>query len=111
MNTEFDINDVSNPKVVLKQLHLYYGKNKDLELSTRKNKKYMVKNNDGKHIHFGDIRYEDVTKHKDKKRQLNYLKRASNIKGNWKKDIYSPHFLSIVLLWNGYHYLREKGIV
>ena len=111
MNNEYNINDTSNPNVVLKQLHLNYGKSKDLELSTRKYKKYMVKNKEGKYIHFGNILYEDFTKHKDEKRQQNYLKRASAIKGDWKKDIYSPNMLSIILLWDGYSFLKDKGII
>jgi len=44
--------------------------------------------------------YEDYTKHKDETRRLNYLLRASNIKGNWINNPYSPNFLSINLLWN-----------
>ena len=39
-----EINKVSNPHIVLELLHEYYGKDKELEISTRKNKKYMVKN-------------------------------------------------------------------
>ena len=49
-----EINKVSNPHIVLELLHEYYGKDKELEISTRKNKKYMVKNNN-KYIHFGSI--------------------------------------------------------
>ena len=105
-----EINKVSNPHIVLELLHEYYGKDKELEISTRKNKKYMVKNNN-KYIHFGDIRFEDFTKHKDEKRRLNYLKRASKIKGDWAKNKYSANFLSIILLWNGYDYLKDKGII
>ncbi len=52
------------------------------------------------------MRYADYTKHKDKKRRLNYLKRASNIKGNWSQNPFSPNMLSIILLWDGYDYLH-----
>ena len=97
---------VSNPKMVLKQLEKYYGDEVDLYLSTSKNKKYMVFNEQGKKIHFGSIIHEDHTKHKDKKRRLNYLKRASNIKGNWRQNPFSPNMLSIILLWDGYDYLH-----
>ena len=97
---------VSNPKMVLKQLEKYYGDEVDLYLSTSKNKKYMVFDEDGKKIHFGDLRYADYTKHKDKKRRLNYLKRASNIKGNWRQNPFNPNMLSIILLWDGYDYLH-----
>jgi len=98
--------EVSNPKMVLKQLEKYYGDEVDLYLSTSKNKKYMVFNEDGKKVHFGSILYQDYTKHKDKKRRLNYLKRASNIKGNWRQNPFSPNMLSIILLWDGYDYLH-----
>jgi len=97
---------VSNPKMVLKQLEKYYGDKVDLYLSTSKNKKYMVFDEDGKKVHFGSIIHEDHTKHKDKKRRLNYLKRASNIKGNWRQNPFSPNMLSIILLWDGYDYLH-----
>jgi len=98
--------DVSDPELVLKQLKKYYGDEVDLYLSTSKNKKYMVFDEDGKKVHFGSIIHEDHTKHKDKKRRLNYLKRASNIKGNWRQNPFSPNMLSIILLWDGYDYLH-----
>ena len=63
------IYDVSNPELVLKQLKKYYGDKVDLYLSTSKNKKYMVYNEEGKKIHFGDLRYFDYTKHKNKKKK------------------------------------------
>jgi hypothetical protein len=101
-----DIN--SNPQIVLKQAKKYYGKG--IYLSERKHKKYAIEN-DGKFIHFGDKRFEDFTKHNDEKRRLNYLKRASNIKGDWMHNKYSPNMLSIILLWDGYDYLKDKGII
>ena len=54
--------DVSNPELVLKQLEKYYGDEVDLYLSSSKNKKYMVFNEDGKKVHFGDLRFSDWTK-------------------------------------------------
>jgi len=65
-----EINKVSNPHIVLELLHEYYGKDKELLLSTHKNKKYMVKNNN-KYIHFGSLLYEDFTKHNDLERRIN----------------------------------------
>jgi hypothetical protein len=97
--------EVSNPELVLKQLKKYYGNDVDLYLSSSKNKKYMVFDEDGKKIHFESLLYQDYTKHKDKKRRENYLKRASNIKGKWKQNPFSPNMLSIILLWDGYDYL------
>ena len=40
--------EVSNPEMVLKQLEKYYGDEVDLYLSTSKNKKYMVFDEDSK---------------------------------------------------------------
>jgi len=99
--------EVSNPELMLKQLKKYYGDKVDLYLSTSKNKKYMVFDEDGKKIYFGSIIHEDYTKHKNTKRRLNYLKRASNIKGNWRQNPFSPNMLSIILLWDGYDYLEQ----
>jgi hypothetical protein len=87
----------SNPIVVQQKANNLY--NKLIYLSTRPNKKYMMQNEDGVFVHFGDLKYEDFTKHGDQKRRENYLKRASNIKGNWKSDAYSPNSLSMRLLW------------
>ena len=89
---------VSDIKKVNKLSRMIYKKT--VEPSTRKNKKYMIMNDDHKYIHFGDLRYEDYTKHQDKDRLKNYLSRATKIKGNWRKDKYSPNQLSINLLWN-----------
>jgi len=61
---------------------------KTVEPSTRKNKKYMIMNDDHKYIHFGDLRYEDYTKHQDLKRLNNYLSCSTKIIGNRKKDKY-----------------------
>ena len=74
---------------------------KSVEPSSRKNKKYMILNDDNKYIYFGDSRYQDYTKHNDLERRKRYLDRATKIKGNWKKDKYSPNNLAINLLWGG----------
>ena len=59
----------------------------------------MVKDPDGKMVHFGGLPYEDYTKHRNKIRQRAYLNRASNIKGDWYKNKYSPNSLAINILW------------
>ena len=59
----------------------------------------MLKTPDGKWVHFGQMGYEDFTKHSDKQRQRKYLKRAMNIRGNWFQDAYSPNMVAINLLW------------
>jgi hypothetical protein len=77
-----------------------YGKLGTLYISTNKDKKFMIKNPfTNKFVHFGQMDYQDFTKHKDKERQISYLKRAMNIKGDWEKNIYSPNMLSIHILW------------
>ena len=74
------MNKVSDIKKVNKLSRMIYEKT--VEPSTRKNKKYMIMNDDHKYIHFGDSRYEDYSKHQDLKRLNNYLSRATKIKGN-----------------------------
>ena len=93
---------VSNPERVSLNLKRYFKNEKvvpNLLLSSRKNKKYMIISEDGTRSHFGDINYQDFTKHQDKNRQLRYLTRANAIRGNWKNDMYSPNNLSIHVLW------------
>ena len=74
-----ELNKYSNFKTVNDNAKRLYGK--EVFLSTRKNKKYMIKNDNNKFVHFGQLPYEDFTKHLDKQRQESYLKRASNIRG------------------------------
>ena len=89
----------SNPTEVYRKASKYLGKTAKIRLSTKKEKKYMVVTPDGKTVHFGQMGYEDYTKHKNKTRRKNYLKRSRRIRGNWKKNKYSPNNLSIHLLW------------
>ena len=89
---------VSDIKKVNKLSRMIYKKT--VEPSTRKNKKYIIMNDENELVHFGDLRFEDYTKHQDKERLKRYLDRATKIKGNWKKDKYSPNNLAINLLWN-----------
>jgi hypothetical protein len=90
---------VSNPIIAQKKLNKYIGKYTPLFLSTRKDKKYMVLDPDGKKVHFGNINYEDFSKHMDLQRRASYISRASNIKGDWEKNKYSPNNLAIHVLW------------
>jgi len=88
--------EVSDPELVLKQLKKYYGNDVDLYLSSSKNKKYMVFDEDGKKVHFGSMLYQDYTKHKDKKRRENFRNRNRK----WKDaDKYTPAHVSYYLLW------------
>ena len=92
-----ELNKYSDFKTVNDNAKRLY--NKEVFLSTRKNKKYMIMNDDNHWVHFGQLGYEDFTKHLDEQRRELYLKRATKIKGQWKTNIYSPNILSIVLLW------------
>ena len=70
--------------------------NKSVVPSTRKNKKYMILNDDNKYIHFGDSRYEDYTKHLDENRRKKFLHRNAK----WANaEPYTPAWLSYYLLW------------
>lgn len=92
MNKFEDLKLVSNPSIVFKNaLKMGYT----IGMSSRKNKKYMVQT-PTKWVHFGDMRYEDFTKHHDEDRRMRFLKR------NWKwasYDKYTPAYLSFMLLW------------
>jgi len=78
----------------------YLGENAMLFTSPRKDKKYRIYNPAiNKWVDFGQFGAEDYTKHKDEERRERYLKRATNIKGNWRDDKYSPNNLSINILW------------
>ena len=88
--------EVSNPELVLKQLKKYYGDDVDLYLSSSKNKKYMVFNEDGKKVHFGDLRSSDWTKHKDKQKRNNFRNRNRR----WADAVkFTPPHLSYYLQW------------
>jgi hypothetical protein len=94
----------SNPIAVRRNANKYLGNDVDVYISNKPKKKYMVQDTDGKWVHFGQLdlnagKYEDFTKHNDKERRANYLKRTANIKGNWKDNKYSPNNLSRNLLW------------
>jgi hypothetical protein len=73
---------VSNPKEVIKNSQQYFN-NPDIKvyLSKRKDKKYAIYDpNIKKLVPFGNVNYEDYTKHKNNERRLDYLIRASHIK-------------------------------
>lgn len=88
---------VSNPILVRKNADKYLGKNIDIYLSTNKNKKYMVQNEEGKFIHFGSLLYQDYTYHRNLQRRNNYLNRSAGISKSASK--YNANNLSRNLLW------------
>ena len=94
------INTFSNPKEVFDKAKKYLGTNAIIKLSDKESKKYMVLNPESnKWIYFGQMGYEDFTKHQDPIRRERYLKRTANMKGDWKDNKYSPNNLSRNILW------------
>jgi hypothetical protein len=87
----------SNPDIVFKKAKKLFGDDFELYLSSRKDKKYMIKfSKTKKFIHFGQYGFEDFTKHKNKKRRDLFQIRNKK----WADSIYnSPSYLSYYLLW------------
>ena len=93
----------STPRTAQRMAYKYLGRIKTAKLYPAKNpaKKYMVfdpKNN--KWVNFGQMGYEDYTKHHDKTRRKNYLTRTKGMLGEWKSNKYSANNLSRSILWN-----------
>jgi hypothetical protein len=88
----------SNHIQAQKMAYKYLGKTAKLYPATNSQKKYAIWH-DGKWINFGQMGYEDYTKHHNKTRRKNYLTRSGKIRGNWKQDKYSPNNLSRNILW------------
>ena len=102
-NQQFPKNDpiwkYSNPKIVQEKAYSLYGDDAVIFRSRTKNKKYAIINPHGKIVNFGEMGYEDFTKHDDAVRRMSYLRRSTNIKGNWRDNFYSKNWLAINLLW------------
>jgi len=83
--------------VVFKKAKKLFGDDFELYLSSRKDKKYMIKfSKNKKFIHFGQYGFEDFTKHKNKKRRDLFQIRNKK----WADSNYdSPSYLSYYLLW------------
>ena len=93
----------STPRTAQRMAYKYLGRIKTAKLYPARNpaKKYMVfdpKNN--KWVNFGQMGYEDYTKHHDKTRRKNYLTRTKGMLGDWKSNKYSANNLSRSILWN-----------
>jgi len=85
-----------------------------LDVSTKKNKKFMVALEDGREIHFGQKGFSDFTQHKDPKRKELYIKRHRK-KENWEASgIDTAGWWSRYLLWelpnidDAIHNIEEK---
>ena len=90
----------STPRIAQHMAYKYLGKTAKLYPASNPVKKYKIydpKNN--KWVNFGQIGYEDYTKHHDKKRRKNYLTRTKNMRGDWKNNKYSANNLSRNILW------------
>jgi len=90
----------SDPRIAQVMANKYLGKTAKLYPARNSMKKYSIfdpKNK--KWMNFGQIGYEDFTKHKNKKRRSNYLARTKSIRGDWKKNKYSANNLSREILW------------
>ena len=89
----------SNPKIAQQKAFDIYGPDAILNRSNTKNKKYCIVSPENKIINFGQMGYEDYTKHNDDLRRSNYLNRTSKIRGDWRQNKYSPNNLSRSILW------------
>ena len=90
----------SNPEKVADNARKYLGNMAVVFRSTKPKKKYMIFDPvNKKWVFFGEINYEDFTKHQDPKRRENYLTRTASMKGNWKNNKYSANNLSRNILW------------
>ena len=91
----------SNPITSQNKSNHYLGKKRGkLYRSTNKNKKYMIYDDiQHKFVSFGQMKYEDFTKHKSRKRRKNYLTRSAKIRGDWRKNPFSANNLSRIILW------------
>jgi len=95
-----DLGEFSNFTEAQVKAYDYLGDDAVLFTSPKKDKKYRIYNpKKNKWVDFGQMGYEDFTKHQDENRRQNYLSRATKIKGNWAKDPYSPNNLAIHILW------------
>ena len=90
----------SNPKQAQKMAYKYLGKDAELYVSENEDKKYDIFDPiNNKWVSFGQMGYEDYTKHRNRKRRELYLQRATNMNGDWRDNPYSPNNLSIHILW------------
>ena len=90
----------SNPRRAQYMAHKYLGKTAKLYPARNPEKKYSILDQKhGKWVNFGQMGYEDYTKHHDKSRRKNYLTRTKYMRGDWKKNPYSANNLSRHILW------------
>ena len=91
----------SSPTQAQKMATKYLGKTAKLYPANNPVKKYRICDPVSKKwVNFGQLGYEDYTRHKNKTRRHNYLTRSAGMSGNWKKNKYSANNLSRRILWN-----------
>lgn len=83
-------------KSVLNSLHKHYGKDVKLYVSTRKDKKFMVLNPEGKRVHFGQRGFSDWHLHKDTERRDKFRTRNARWANAPK---WTPAHLAYYVLW------------
>ena len=93
-----NIHKFSSPIDVQKKAFELLGKNAKIAFSPRKTKKYVIYNPiTNKYVHFGEMGYQDATKHKN----LDRIRRFRLRNAKWKDaPKYSPAFLSYYILWD-----------
>jgi hypothetical protein len=76
INKKKEISKVSNENIVIQKAQLLLDEEFDLDYSTRKNKKFMIKGEftNNKWVHFGDINYPDYTFTNDEEKRNKFLK-------------------------------------
>jgi hypothetical protein len=90
----------SNPKQAQHMAYKYLGKTAKLYPARNPAKKYSIcDRKNGKWVNFGQMGYEDYTKHRNKTRRHNYLTRTKFMRGDWKTNRYSANNLSRNVLW------------
>ena len=90
----------SSPKQAQHMAYKYLGKTAKLYPARNPQKKYSIFDPiHQKWINFGQIGYQDYTKHRDLNRRKNYLTRTKFMRGDWKNNKYSANNLSRNILW------------
>jgi len=95
--TKKNIRKYSDPEAVLEKGLEKFGPSFKLYYSQDKDKKYSVINpSTSEVVSFGQMGYEDYTKHQDAERRQNFKSRNADWRNQPK---YSPAYLSYHLLW------------
>lgn len=90
----------SDPQKAQENAFKYLGKDALLYISTIPKKKFMIYDpNKNKYISFGQMGFEDFTKHGDERRRQAFMKRTAHSRGDWKNNPYSPNNLSREIIW------------